>query len=164
MRSIRSLMPLAAVAALTAAAFWGPPRVTVTQVSGTPPTPDAVLAVHAEHHTDEEKPQLTARALAQRGTERINRPITLTAAGSKGRYGVAKQWEDGTPWVLVFTIKQGDHGDHGTAEAMVKIDASGRILGIENAMEQNARGDRYPTAFKDAQVDAALASLRNGQR
>jgi hypothetical protein len=164
MRPLRSLLPLAAAAALTAAAFWGPPRVTVTQVSGTPPTPGAVLAVHAEHHTDEEKPQLTGRALAQRGTERINRPITLAAAGAKGRYGVSKQWEDGTPWVLVFTIKQGDHGDHGTAEAMVKIDAAGKIVGIENAMQSNARGDRYPTAFQDAQLDAALASLRNGQR
>jgi hypothetical protein len=102
--------------------------------------------------------------MAQRGSERISRPITLTAAGPKGRYGVSKQWDDGTPWVLVFTIKQGDHGEHGTAEAMVKVDAAGKIIGIENAMEQNARGDRYPTAFKEAQLEAALASLRNGQR
>jgi hypothetical protein len=162
MRTIRSLIPLAAAAALTAAAFWGPPRVTVTQVSGTPPTPGAVLAVHAEHHTDEEKPQLTARAMAQRGSERITRPITLTEAGAKGRYGVAKQWEDGTPWVIVFTMKQGENGNHGTAEALVKVDAAGKIVGIENAMETNVRGDRYPTAFKEAQVEAALASLRNG--
>jgi hypothetical protein len=164
MRTIRSLIPLAGAALFAAAAFWGPPRVTVTRVTGTPPTPGAVLAVHAEHHTDEEKPQLTARALAQRGSERITRTISLTAAAEKGRYGVTKQWEDGTPWVLVFTMKQGENGNHGTAEALVKIDASGKIVGIENAMDRNARGDSFPTAFKDAQVEAALTSLRNGTK
>jgi hypothetical protein len=157
----RSLvLPLAAFAALTAATFFGPPRVTVREVSGMPPTPGAVLEVRTEHHTDEEHPQVSGRAIAQRGTERITKPITLALSSTKGRYGVARQWDNGTPWVLVFTIKQGDHGEHGTAESLVKIDADGRVVAILPAAERNARGDSYQRAFTDAEIEQALASLR----
>lgn len=164
MRPFRSYLPLAAVAVLTAATFWGPPRVTVREVSGTPPTPGAVLEVLTEHHTDEENPQVSARALSQRGGDRITKAITMTRSATRGRYGVAKQWDVGTAWVLVFTVKQGDHGEHGTAEALVKVDATGRILSMESVMGQNARGDRYPRAVSEAEIDAALRSLNGGQK
>jgi hypothetical protein len=157
------VLPLLALATLAASSAFGPPRVTVREVSGTPPTPGAVLEVLTEHHTDEENPQVTARAIAQRGSERLTRPITMTRASTRGRYGVAKQWDAGTAWVLVFTVKQGDHGEHGTAEALVKVDASGRFVSMESAMERNERGDRYPRALRDAEIEQALASLRGGR-
>jgi hypothetical protein len=158
-----SVLPLLALATLAASSAFGPPRVTVREVTGTPPTPGAVLEVLTEHHTDEEHPQISARAIAQRGSERITKPVTMTLSATKGRYGVARQWESGTAWVLVFTVRQGDHGAHGTAEAMVKVDASGKIVSMESAMERNERGDRYPRALRDAEIDQALASLRGAR-
>lgn len=164
MRRTRSLvLPLAAFVAFTAATLFGPPRVTVREVRGTPPTPGAVLDVLTEHHTDEEHPQVSARAITQRGSERITRPITMTLSSTKGRYGVAKQWEAGTALVLVFTVKQGDDGAHGTAESLVKIDAAGRVVAIQPAAERNARGDNYQRAFTDAEIDEALTSLRGAR-
>jgi hypothetical protein len=164
MRTLRPLVPLAAVLALTAFAVWGPPRITVTETKGSPITPGAVLEILAEHHTDEEKPQVTGRAIRQQGSERVTKDLTLTAATAKGRYGVAKQWDAGNAWVLVFTIKQGDHGEHGTAESLVKVDATGRVVGIETPGGVNARGDRFPRALTEREVDQALRSLQGSQR
>lgn len=157
---VRPLVPLTAVALLTAAALLGPPRITVREVTGTPITPGAVLDITAEHHTDEERPDVSGRAITERNGERVTQALTLTAAATKGRYGVAKQWAAGTPWVLVFTVKQGQHGEHGTAESIVRVRADGRIAGIEQLGGQNARGDRFPRAATDAEIEAALRSVR----
>jgi len=152
-------MRLALVSALAAATLFGPPSITVTEVTGTPPTPGAVLAISTTHHTEEAEAQVSARAITMRGSERVTREIVLTKASAAGRYGVARQWEAGTPWVLVFTVKQGDHGDHGTAESLVKVDAAGKIVAIEKVMARNARGDVYPRAATDAEITRALAAL-----
>lgn len=157
-RSPMLVLPLAVVA-LTAATLFGPPSITVTEVSGTPPTPGAVLAIATTHHTEEAEAQVTARAIATRRGERITRAIAVTKAGGTGRYGVAKQWESGTAWLLIFTVRQGDHGDFGAAETMVKVDATGRILAIEKVLERNARGDSYQRAATDAEITRALAEL-----
>ncbi len=157
---VRSSIPIAGLALLTAAALLGPPRITVTEVTGTPITAGAVLDVATQHHTDEERPDVSGRAIAERDGKRVTQAVALTASPITGRYGVAKQWATGTPWVLVFTIKQGDHGEHGTAESIVKVNAAGKIVGIENLGGQNARGDRFPRAATESEVAAALASLR----
>ncbi len=160
---LRSSIPLAGLALLTAAALLGPPRITVTEVNGTPITPGAVLDITSQHHTDEERPDLSGRAITERDGKRVTQAVALTASPIKGRYGVAKQWATGTPWVLVFTIKQGDHGDHGTAESIVKVNAAGKIVGIENLGGQNARGDRFPRAARDEDIEAALKAARAAQ-
>ncbi len=152
-------MRLALVSVLAAATFFGPPGITVTEVTGTPPTPGAVLAVATTHHTEEADAQVSARAITMRGNERVTREIALTKASGAGRYGVAKQWETGTPWLLVFTVKQGDHGDHDTAESLVKVDAAGKVIAIEKVTARNARGDLYPRAATDAEIARALAQL-----
>lgn len=164
MRRARSLvLPLTLIAAVAAAPYFGPPRVTVREVTGAPPVPGAVLEVVAEHHTDEEHPQVTGRAIGQRGSERVSKPLILTLSGTKGRYGVTRQWEAGTAWVLVFTVRQGEHGEHGTAESLVKVDATGRVVGIQPASERNARGDTYPRAFTEREVETALAAVRGAR-
>jgi hypothetical protein len=152
-------MRLALVSALAAATFFGPPSITVTEVNGTPPTPGAVLAVATTHHTEEAEAQVSARAISMRNGQRVTREIALTKASGTGRYGVTKQWESGTPWLLVFTVKQGDHGDHGTAESLVKVDAAGKIVAIEKVMERNARGDVFPRAASEAEITRALAAM-----
>lgn len=157
---LRFTLPLAAIALVAAATFFGPPRITVRAVTGTPPTAGAVLEIVTEHHTDEESADVSGRALTVRNGARVSQPITITAAGPAGRYGVAKQWENGSAWVLVFTIKQGENGNHGTAEAMVRVDASGRIGAITLAGGTNARGDRFPRSFTEREVEEALRLQR----
>lgn len=159
-RPLRFTLPLLAFALVAAASHLGPPRITVRAVTGTPPTAGAVLDITTHHHTEEESADVSGRALAMRNGARVSRPITITAVGTPGRYGVAKQWENGTAWVLVFTVKQGEHGSHGTAEAMVRVDATGRIGAITMAGGTNARGDRFPRAFTEREVEAALEGTR----
>lgn len=160
----RITMPalLASAIALTAAArFFGPPSIAVAKVSGTPPTPGAVLAVVATHHTDEEKPQVSARAEGLKDGKRVTQPIALTESSKKGVYGVTKQWEPGTPWVLVFTIVQGDHGAHGTAEALVKVDARGEFVSSESLREAGSGSYRAPRKATEKEIKAALTSLQD---
>lgn len=151
---------LVALLALTAAArLFGPPSITVSRVSGAPPTPGAVLAVVATHHTDEVKPQLSAKAVAMQGGKKVSQPVELTASSKKGVYGVTKQWEDGTPWVLVFTIAQGDHGEHGKASALVKVDARGQVVNMESLFERVDGERRWPREATDKDIDAALGQM-----
>ena len=152
---------LPSVAALLAAStFFGPPHITVSAVSGTPPTPGAVFAVTTEHHTEEEWADVSAQAITMRGGKQVEQALEITRSSTRGRYGVRKQWETGAPVLLVFTIKQGEHGAHGMASALVKIDAAGKVLGIEHLMDRNARGDVYPRGATERDVERVLAELR----
>ncbi len=154
----KRMLPLAAFAALTAAAAFGPPRVTVTEVTGTPPTPNAVLLVVAEHH-DHGQPELSARVLTMHNGVRVSNPIRVTASDQAGRFGIARQWEVGTPALVMVTLVQGGDAPSGTAEAMVKVNAQGRITGITYATGMNLVRDRFPRAFTDAEIDAALRRM-----
>jgi hypothetical protein len=153
---LRLALPLLALATIAAAGALGPPRITVRAVTGTPPTADAVLEVISEHHTTEGDAETSAQAIAVRNGTRVTSAITLTPAGAPGRYGVTRQWEAGTAWVLLFRVTQGDHGAHGVAEALVRVDAMGRIGEITHARASNLRGDRYPRAFTEREIDEAL--------
>lgn len=157
----RHLFPVAfaAVALLSAAtAFFGPPGITVREISGEPPTPGAVLEIVARHHTDEQDAMVSGKAYQMVNGKRTEKALTVAKGTRPGHYGVPKQWSAGSPWVLVFTVSQGDHGEHGTAEALVAVDATGKISKIESLMETNARGDRYPRKATDAEVASALRS------
>lgn len=158
-QSIRLLTPLFALVALGAMSSpLGPPNIAVRAVTGTPPTPGAVLEVSIEHH--HEKVAVSGRALTMRNGAEVERTITLTQAGSAERYGVAQQWERGTAWLLLFKVQQGDGGVHGTAEAMVRVNAEGRIGEITMAGRTNRTTDRFPRAFNASEIRAALEGLR----
>lgn len=148
-------LPFAALL-LAAAVRFGPPRLEIREVRGTPPVPGAVLLVEGHHHTDEPEADVSARAITMRGGTRESRPITLTRYGAAGHFAVTRQWAAGTPWLLVFTIKQGKHEAFNTAEVFVKVNASGGVDAIEPLMERNARGDRYPRAATEAEIAEAL--------
>lgn len=158
MRLALKLAPLLLVA-LAAAPFFGPPRITVTEPRGTPPVAGAVLLVDAQHHTDEKDPDVSGRAITTRNGQRVSKAISLAKYGEAGHFAVTKQWDSGTPWVLVFTIKQGDHGTFDTAESLVQIDATGKVVSIEAMMQSNARGDRYPRKAEEADITRALSEL-----
>lgn len=159
----RRIVPvvLATALMLTAAArFFGPPSIRVQEVSGTPPTAGAVLVVTTTHHTDEATPKITATAEGMRAGQRVQQPVEVTKSATAGRYGVTKQWEAGTPWVLVFSVEQADHGDFGPVSALVKVDATGKVIGAESLMQTNARGDRFGRKATEADIAAALKSLQ----
>ncbi len=123
------------------------------------PVPGAVLVVTGDHHQDDHLPQVTGRAEGVRGGKRITQPITMTPTKERGKFGVTKQWANGTPWVLVFTVVQEGHGDGMAAEGMVKVDAAGRIVAIEHPKGRNTRGDRFPRRATDKEIGDALASM-----
>ncbi len=149
-------VPVLAVAASLA---FGPPRVRVSEVTGTPPTPGAVLALVTEHHTEEEDAQVTAEATTLRNGERSTRTLRIDKAARAGHYGVARQWDAGTPWVLVFTIKQGPNGAHGTASAVVKVDAAGKVRGIDELIDRIDGPHRIPRGATKADIERALREL-----
>ena len=151
----RLALPVAAVAVLAAAGTFGPPRVTVTAVTGTPPTPNAVLSFVAEFHEDHGAPELSARVLTVHNGIRVSNPIRVDVASQSGRFGIARQWEAGAPALVVVTLRQGND----SAEAMVKVNAQGGITGITHAIGTNLLRDRFPRAFTNAEIDAAFREM-----
>lgn len=150
--------------AASAALAFGPPSITVTAVSGkTAPTPGAVFLIHSEHHHDEYPLTAKARAEGIVNGRRVSQPIGLQAVpGKEVTWTATSQWQAGMPWVLVFTVEQGDHGKYGVAEAIVRVAADGRVLGIEKVRATNQRGDSYPRAAQAQEIEAALAALTRG--
>lgn len=68
------------VAVLAAATLVCPARLTVTEVTGTPPVVGGVLPVEGHHHTDERDPDVSARA--DPGGDGGRRPYTASALAS----------------------------------------------------------------------------------
>lgn len=147
-----TVFPLAAVLS------FGPPSIRVTLVTdrASAPTPGAVLAVTAQHHVDTEPLSVTGKMEGLSAGRRITRPLAVTATTTRGLFGVTPQWEVGMPWVLVLTTGMGDHG---TAVALVRVGADGRVVGADSPNALRAIGKPLaPNAVEDA-VKAALASL-----
>ena len=82
----------------------------------------------------------------------------MTNAGS-GTYGVTRQWISGSPWLLILTAGQGNHGTHGMAEALVKIDAAGEIVGIDYPTAGWIGISETPKRTTAGEIDAVLATL-----
>lgn len=122
---------LLTIAAVSLTAMLGPPRIQVTEVTPGHTAPaGAVLLVEGHHHQDAAALTISGRAEGTKNGQRVSMPLTLIPAGG-GRFAVTRQWTVGTPWVLVMSAGEGDDGAHGVAEALVKIDASGKLVGIE---------------------------------
>jgi len=153
----RALFAIGAVVAFT---LLGPPQITVrAATAGAPGMPaGVVLLIEGRHHSDHGGLAITGRAETVRAGKRVTTPLTLTKTGAD-MYAVSRQWEAGTPWVLVFSAEQAEQGNHGLAEALVKIDGRGAIVGIEHPrgnIVANARVQR----IGEREVAAALATLR----
>lgn len=159
MRPARTVAVFALAAATLAAGAFGPPQLNVTEVRGTPPVAGAVLLLEGHHHTDEPEADVSGRAITVRNGERVTRDLALARYGAAGRYAVTRQWDAGTPWVLLFSIRQGDHDDFNQADVLVQVDATGRILAIEKLMQDNPRGGRFQRKATDAELRAALAAV-----
>lgn len=122
---------LITIAAVSLSALFGPPRIQVTEVTpGRAAPAGAVFLVEGHHHQESATLSITGRAEGMKNGQRISTPLTLVPAGG-GRFAVTRQWTTGTPWVLVLAAGEGDNGAHGVAEALVKIDAAGKLVGID---------------------------------
>lgn len=152
-----SLRLLAALPFAALLAF-GPPSIKVVQVTdrASAPTPGAVLDVTAQHHVEGEPLNVTGKMEGLVGGRRITRPLAVTASSTRGRFGVAAQWEAGKPWVLVLTTGMGEHG---TAVALVRITSDGKIAGIDSPNSLRAIGKPLAPEAVESAVKSALESL-----
>jgi len=155
---------LAALAACSTLLF-GPPSIKVEPVAdpATAPVKGAVFMITGRHHGATEGFTVTGRAEGLVSGKRVTHPLVLTpAAGSPGVYGVLKQWDAGQPWVLVFAIDEPDHGEHGWAEASVRIAADGRVMGIDYPL---GKWDTtpWPRRVAASEIDAALAAMTSNR-
>ena len=131
MLALTNPVTLLTIAAVSMSAMFGPPRIQVTEVTPGMTAPvGAVLLVEGHHHQQSELLTITGRAEGMKNGQRVSMPLTLVPA-SGGRFAVPRQWTSGTPWVLVLAAGENEAGAHGVAEALVKVDASGKLVGIE---------------------------------
>ena len=156
--------PRLAVIACCTSLLLGPPSIKVEAVANPAmaPVQGAVFLVTGRHHGATEGFTLTGRAEGLIAGKRVTRALMLAPAGSPGVYGVTRQWDPGVPWVLVFTVDEPDHGDHGYAEAMVRIASDGKTLGIEYPVGK-WDASPWPRRVAATEVDAALAAMTRNQ-
>jgi hypothetical protein len=154
-----------AAAALSIASFaslaaFGPPRITVREVTDRSAAPGAVvLLVEGRHHADSDPLTITGRAEGMRDGKRVTVTLTLANAGG-GRYGVTRQWAAGSPWLLILAAGEGNNGAHGVAEALVRIGANGAVLGIDYPAPGWIGQSTTPKRTTEREIEAALAAMQ----
>lgn len=139
---------------LLLAALVGPPWISIEYPANPldPTTRDGYLLVHTFHHQAVVDAALTGEAVTwDHGTRRA---ISLRFEGTSrpGVYRLRKQWSDGTPYVLVITAGEGEHG---SATALVSVSAAGRVIHVEVPSEPY-RDFRVPRAPREGEVTAAF--------
>ncbi len=155
----RIAMHALAVASIAVGFSLGPPHITVRPVTDpSKATAGAVLLVETMHHTEIADLTVTARAEGLVNGKRVTLPLLITKQ-SVGHYALAKQWQDGTPWVLVLTAEQGANGSHGVAEAIVKVSSSGAFASIDYPAAGWIDKSDVPKRVSAAEIDAALTSM-----
>ena len=138
---------------------FSPPRILVKPVSNPAAAPaGAVFLVEGEHHSETDLLTITGRAEGMVSGKRVTKQLTLVKA-SGGQYSLTKQWDAGSPWVLVLTVEQGAGGSHGVAEAIVQIDAAGKLLNIDYPAAGWEGKDYIPKRTSSATIEAALMTM-----
>lgn len=151
------ILHLAGIGAFfSAVTLFGPPQITVRAVN-TSPT-GAALELDVKYHTEHDDVTVLGRAEGVRAGKRVSVPLTITRQRND-LYSVARQWESGSPWVLLFTVEQGKNGSHGFAQGIVSIDAAGKVKHTEYVRPSINDGDRAVPRVSPAKVDAALKAL-----
>ncbi|MEP6591300.1 MAG: hypothetical protein ABJC19_08950 [Gemmatimonadota bacterium] len=136
----------------------GPPSIKVTMVTNpaAAPTPGAVLAVEAHHHMDGEPLVVTGRMEGLVDGRRVSRLLVVTPTRERGHFGVTSQWEVGRPWVLVLATEMGEHG---TAVALVTVNATGKVTGIEAPDALRSMGKPLAAGVVERSVASSLKRL-----
>lgn len=148
-----------AIAASAAFTTFGPPKISVRKVSTSDAAAGgAVLVVEASSHMEAETLRLVGRAEGLVNGRRMSQPLR-TSTQTAGRFNVAKQWQDGSPWVLVLTAEMGPDGSHAVAEALVPVDARGTIGAIEYPAPGWIDRSDTPKRTTVAVIDAMLTRM-----
>jgi hypothetical protein len=152
--TIASLITAAAL--LSATTLFGPPHITVRPITST--TAAVTFELDVEHHTTPEDLTVAGRAEGVRDGRRVSVPLTITRK-SLGHFAVARQWDAGVPWVLVFSAEQGPNGSHGVVEGIVLLEANGTVKSIEYTKPGFHESTKKPLRLTSAKIDAALKTL-----
>lgn len=140
--------------AFSAAVIAGPPHITVRPM---PATSETAFELEVEHHTEPGQLSVTGRAEGVRAGRRVSVPLTIVRKDA-AHFTVTRQWEKNAAWVLVFSAEQGPKGSHGTAEAIISVEAGGNVQDVEY-MKPVVRKDGQQLAATTAGVDRALRAL-----
>ena len=134
----------------------GPPRIAV-RTSNLPE--GAIAVVDAHYHTDHDQARVYGTAYAWQGGRRTEQVVTLDKRDDT-RYNVRRSWPLGEPRVLVLGVEQGDHGEHGVAEALVRVDAQGRVTAVDLALTKPIVGAPQPRRVNAREIEDALLAAR----
>lgn len=150
---------LVAAASLVIVGAFGPPHISVKQVTDPASAPmGAMFLIEGEHHSETELLTITARAEGLVAGKRVTKQLALVKT-SGGHYSLTKQWDAGSPWVLVLAAEQGAGGQHGVAEAIIKIDATGKVTNIDYPAPGWEGKSNIPKRTSSATIDAALTMM-----
>ena len=147
---------ISAAALLSVPIVFGPPHITVRPVSST--TAGITFELDVEYHTAPDDLTVSGRAEGVRAGRRVTLPLTITRT-RLGHFAVARQWDAGTPWVLVFAAEQGHNGAQGVAEGAVLLEANGSVRSIEYIRPGFSEKGAKPVRTTTARIDAALKAL-----
>ena len=140
-------------------AAFGPPHIVVRPVTDAAAAPaGAVLLVETQHHTDIADLNVTGRAEGLVNGKRVSLPLSFVRQ-SVGHYSLTRQWQSGSPWVLVLSAEQGPDGTHGVAEAIIKVDVSGAFASIDYPAAGWIGSTKSPKRTAASDIDALLASM-----
>lgn len=148
------LLKTALVTVITAAVTLGPPRIGVS-TSNLPAGAVAIAEVH--YHTDHDEARVYGTAYGYAQGQRTERVVTLRKLDDH-HYRVDNTWGS-EPVALVLGVEQGEHGKHGAAEALVRVDRSGKAIAVDIAKTNPIVGSPMPRRVNDREIEGALQAL-----
>lgn len=148
-----------AAASLVIVNAFGPPHISVKQVVDASSAPTgAVFLVEGSHHSETDLLSVTGRAEGMVNGKRVTKQLAFVKS-SGGHYSLTKQWDAGSPWLLILAAEQGPGGSHGVAEAIVRIDVAGKVVSIDYPSAGWEGKSNTPKRMSSAAIDAALTMM-----
>lgn len=133
----------------------GPPSIEVTTTG----QPAGVLAtIEAHFHTEADEIRVYGTAYTWNDNQRGERVLRLERVDDS-HYRVPDGGTACGPRVLVLGVEQGVAGEHGAAEALVRIDRSGTVR-VDIAKTRPILGNPMPRRVNDREIENALLSMR----
>jgi hypothetical protein len=148
------LIKTIAVTALAAAVTLGPPRIAVS-TSNLPA--GAVALIDAHYHTPEADARVYGTAYTWSQGRRVEREVPLRRLEGT-HYRLDNTW-GAMPVALVLGVEQGERGKHGVAEALVRVDRTGKVVAIDIARTNPIIGPPMPRRVNDREIEGALQAL-----
>lgn len=142
------------VTTLAGAVLLGPPRIAVRT---TELPAGAVAIITAEYHTDHGDARVYGTIYTLEAGRRVERQISLRKLDAT-HYRIDHTW-GAMPVALVVGVEQGHDGAHGVAEALVRVDRTGKALAADVARTDPIVGSPMPRRVNDREIEGALQAL-----